>query len=435
MGSESGSSRAVITPGGDVNVPRLLERKRDGESWKPSELGAFLEGYLTGAVPEYQMSAYLMAVVHHGLDAGELAVLVDTMVGSGTRLQWPDLDKPVVDKHSTGGVGDKVSIALAPLAAELGLAVPMMSGRGLGHTGGTLDKLEAIPGFVTNLDLSRFRALVREHGFAMIGQTAEIAPLDKRLYQLRSLTGTVPSIPLIASSIMSKKVAEGLDALVLDVKSGSGAFLRDPDQLRTLADTMEALGVAHGVDTEAVFTDMDAPLGLAVGNGLETREAIHCLAGAGPPELRQLVIDLAARMVRLGGGRPEGEAREAAAGALDSGRALERFGRLVEAQGGDPSVVDSPDTLITAPVQREVRSQKSGTVTGIDPRALGWAVVDLGGGRTTLDGEVQAGVGFLLELRRGDDVGVGQPLGVVHAANDVDARRGAQALEDAVEIG
>lgn len=417
-----------------VNIPRLLEEKRDGGSWTPEQLRAFLDGYLRGAVPEYQMSAYLMAVVHQGLDAHELEVLVDVMVGSGTRLAWKDLDKPVVDKHSTGGVGDKVSIALAPLAAELGLAVPMMSGRGLGHTGGTLDKLEAIPGFQTNLDLSRFRELVREHGFAMISQTADIAPLDKRLYALRSVTGTVPSIPLIASSIMSKKLAEGLDALVLDVKTGSGAFLRDDGDLRELASTMEALGESRGVDTEAVFTEMDAPLGLAIGNGLETREAIQCLRGGGPRELRKLVVDLAARMVRLGAGTSEASARAAAEDALDSGHALERFSRVVAAQGGDPGVVDTPDLMITAPVRLEVEASRSGTVAVIEPRALGWGVVDLGGGRTALDQDIRYDVGFELTVRRGDAVRAGQVLGVVHAANDADAAQAGAVLRKAVVI-
>ena len=418
-----------------MNVVRLIERKRDGHALSEDELSGIMDGYLSGSVSEYQMSAFLMAVVFRGLNAKELEVLVQAMVESGTMLDWSHLERPVVDKHSTGGVGDKVSIALAPLAAELGLVVPMMSGRGLGHTGGTLDKLEAIPGFQTNLDLSRFRALVERHGFAMIGQTEGIAPLDKRLYALRSVTGTVPSMPLIASSIMSKKVAEGLDALVLDVKTGSGAFLTDPSDLQRLASTMEALGRARGVRTEAVFSDMNAPLGLAIGNGLETREAIHCLQGAGPDDLRSLVVDLAARMVRLGTGDSLDSAREAARAAIDSGQALRRFRALVVDQGGDPVVVDNPDAMMTAPVQAEVTADQGGEVLEIEPRAFGWGVVDLGGGRVDLASEIRRDVGFVLHVRRGDVVSAGQPIGVVHAATDSDAERGLGVFAKAVRIG
>ena len=416
----------------DMTPARLIERKRDGHALDPEELRDFLVGYQEGSVSEYQMASFLMAVVFQGLSQAELSALVSTMLGSGARLDWPP-GPPVVDKHSTGGVGDKVSLVLAPLAAVLGLRVPMMSGRGLGHTGGTLDKLEAIPGFRTDLDLQKFRAVVARHGFAMIGASPEIVPLDRRLYALRSVTGTVPSVPLIAASIMSKKIAEGVDALVLDVKTGRGAFLPERERVATLARTMEAIGEAHGVRTEAVLTDMDAPLGRAVGNGLEAREALHCLAGGGPPGLRTLVVDLVTRMVRLGAGSADPDPRGAAERALDDGRALARFRDVVEAQGGDPAVVDDPDLLLTASVRREVRAVRGGRVTGIDPRALGWGVVDLGGGRRRLEDSIHPGVGFEVAVSVGQTLQAGESLGWVHAASESDAILGERILREAVE--
>ncbi len=417
-----------------LNPQRLIERKREGHPLTAAEMDAFLQGFLIGAVKDYQMSAFLMAVVFRGLDDSELRALVRAMIDSGARLEWPGLDRPVVDKHSTGGVGDKVSIALAPLAAALGLAVPMISGRGLGHTGGTLDKLEAIPGFETSLDLDRFRRLVREHGFAFAGQTEEIAPLDRRLYALRSVTATVPAIPLIAASIMSKKLAEGLDALVLDVKRGRGAFLPDPGQVDVLASTMEAIGEAHGVRTRAMFSDMNAPLGVAIGNGLETREAIHCLRGGGPDDLRALVVRLAAGMLTLGTDTDEAAALTAATRALADGSALEAFRALVRSQGGDVHVVDDPDRLATAKVVRPVEAARDGRVDAVDPVALGWGVVELGGGRTALDGSIDPGVGFEVRVKPGARIERGERLGSVHAASEADAQVGARVLADAIAI-
>ena len=279
----------------------LIERKRDGHALEPGELRALLDGYLSGHLAEYQMSAFLMAVYFRGLDPLELAELTRAIIESGTRLDFSDGERPAVDKHSTGGVGDKVSLILAPLLAEAGLRVPMMSGRGLGHTGGTLDKLESIPGFDTRIGLDRFGEILADVGCAMIGQTPDIAPLDGRLYALRDVTGTVPAIPLIASSIISKKVAEGVSALVLDVKFGGGAFMTEPDDARELARVMVRLAAAEGLTATALLTAMAAPLGRTVGNALEVAESIACLAGGGPPDLREVTIELLAELMVAAG--------------------------------------------------------------------------------------------------------------------------------------
>jgi pyrimidine-nucleoside phosphorylase len=415
---------------------RIIERKRDGHTLEPEELRAFLEGYLQGEVPDYQMAAFLMAAYLQGLDDGETDVLVRCMLESGSVLDLSHLPGPRVDKHSTGGVGDKVSLALAPLAAELGLFVPMIAGRGLGHTGGTLDKLEAIPGFRTDLSVARFKEVVRKIGCAIMGQTAEIAPLDRRLYAMRDVTGTVSSIPLIAASIMSKKLAEGLTGLLLDVKTGSGAFITDDDLAAELARKMVAIGRARGLQTVALLTAMDRPLGVAVGNGLEAEEAVRCLLGQGPDDLRELVLVEAADMLRLAEpALPQTEARARAEHALDSGKPLERFARLVEAQGGDASVVERPERLRTAPVRREICANRSGRVLEVAPRPLGEALIALGGGRKMMHQPVDPGVGFEVRARPGDTVSKGDVLGVVHARSEGDAELGAAALAGAVRIG
>jgi pyrimidine-nucleoside phosphorylase len=415
---------------------RLIQRKRAGETLSGSDIERFFGGYLAGEVADYQMSAFLMAVYFSGLAAGELDALVGVMLGSGATLDLSALAEPKVDKHSTGGVGDKVSLPLAPLAVELGVRVPMMSGRGLGHTGGTLDKLEAIPGFRTDLPLSRFVEVLDECGCAMTGQTAEIAPLDRRLYDLRNATGTVESLPLIASSIMSKKLAEGLTALVLDVKVGEGAFLPEEGSALELARTMVAIGEARGVRTVALLTAMDRPLGRALGNALEVRESLDCLRGGGPADLRELTLDLAAEMAVRGGAQPSlPEARERAVRALDDGRALERFARMVRAQGGDVGVVERPDRLPRAEVVVECRASRAGVVGAVVPRALGWGIVELGGGRRALGDAVHPGVGFVLRIAPGDRVEEGDVLGEVHARSAADAERGRQILEGAVVLG
>lgn len=416
--------------------PRIIEKKRQGEVLSREELEAFFLGFLEGSVPDYQMAAFLMAVYFRGMADIEVEALLGVMLASGTVLDLSDVSGPKVDKHSTGGVGDKTSLVVAPLAAELGLKVPMMSGRGLGHTTGTVDKLEAIPGFRTRLDVAEFRAVLREVGLVMVGQTEEIAPLDRRLYALRDATATVPSIPLIATSILSKKLAEDLDGLILDVKVGEGAFLTGVEDARKLALTMTAMARSRGVRAAALLTAMDVPLGLAIGNGLETAEAFRCLAGLGPPDLESLSLALVGEMLFLGGMEPSpasgvDKAREA----LRSGRALERMARLVARQGGDPRVVEEPDRMPPAPVRLVVEAQAEGVVTKVHPRLLGEGVIELGGGRRRMEDTIDPRVGFVLAVRPGDRVEVGQPLGVVHAADEGAASRARRRLLDAVEVG
>ncbi len=414
---------------------RLIEKKRRGEELEGAEIRGFFQDYLEGRVPDYQMAAFLMAVHFRGMGEAELDVLLDEMIHSGAVLDLSHLPGPVVDKHSTGGVGDKTSLVLAPLAAEFGLFVPMMSGRGLGHTAGTLDKLDAIPGFRTDLPLNEFLATLEEVGVAMMGQSESIAPLDRRLYALRDATATVPSIPLISASILSKKVAEGLDGLVLDVKTGSGSFLSEEEDSLALAETMVHLGERRGIRTAALLTGMDAPLGRAVGNGMETREALLCLQGAGPPDLVDLTTALVGEMLLAGGLAPSAaEGARRAMEALKEGRAAERMARMVERQGGDPGVVDEPDGLERAPEVGEVGAPVAGHIHRIAPVPLGYGVVELGGGRRTMDDDVDLRVGFLLEVRVGDRVEVGEPIGEVHAADAGGLARGKEILEGAVEI-
>jgi len=415
---------------------RVIEAKRDGEALEPAVLSGFFEGFLSGDVADYQMAAFLMAAFLRGLSAGELSTLVDVMLRTGEVMDLSSLGGTVVDKHSTGGVGDKVSLVLAPLAAELGLIVPMMSGRGLGHTGGTLDKLEAIPGFRTDLSLEEFRNVLSAEGFGMIGQTSQIAPLDRRLYALRSVTGTVPSLPLISASIMSKKLAEGLTGLVLDVKVGSGAFLPSLESARELARTMVSIGEGRGVTTVARLTAMDRPLGQTAGNALEVREALDCLRGGGPADLREVTLTLAVEMLRVAGDTAPWEALRTRVGrVLDGGGPLERFARVVELQGGDARVVADPRRLPQAPVVHPVASPRAGVVQRVIPEVVGYAVIDLGGGRRRMDDAVDPRVGFELHLAPGDPVQVGTVLGVVHAADREGAEAGERALRNAFVLG
>ncbi len=415
---------------------RIIEQKRDGEAIAPVALERFLGAFLVGDVPEYQMSAFLMAVYYRGLEEDETEVFVRCMVDSGRTLDLDRLGAPRVDKHSTGGVGDKVSLVLAPLVAALGVYVPMMSGRGLGHTTGTLDKLEAIPGFRTELTLEEFEQVLERVGCAMIGQTAEIAPLDKRLYALRDVTATVPIRPLIAASIMSKKLAEGLTGLLLDVKVGSGAFVPEESDALDLARTMVGIGSARGLATRALLTAMDRPLGVAIGNGLEMAEAIACLRGGGPPDLRELVLRQAAEMLTLAEPGVElGAAKEQAQRALDSGDALARFVRLVEAQGGAAAIVDDPGALATAPIRRDVLARESGLVHQVEPRGLGRAVVALGGGRLRMDQEIDPGVGFEMFAHPGLEVAAGERIATVHARDEAGADEGVRAVLASVRVG
>jgi len=415
---------------------RLIDKKRRGGELTQEELEAFFLGFLSGEVPDYQMAAFLMAVHFRGFSGAELESLLDLMIHSGEVLDLSHIPSPKVDKHSTGGVGDKTSLVLAPLAAELGLCVPMMSGRGLGHTAGTLDKLEAIPGFRTQLTLGEFRSVVEEIGVAMIGQTEEIAPLDRCLYALRDATSTVPSLPLIAASIMSKKLAEGIQGLVLDVKTGEGAFLTELEDSRELARTMARLGEMRGVRTTSLVTRMDAPLGRAVGNGLETREALECLAGEGPEDLADLSVALVGEMLYLGGleGSPEAGVLRAR-DALSQGRGVDRMARLVELQGGDPGVVEDPLRIPQAPEVKVLTAMASGFVGKISPVSLGYGVVELGGGRRRMGDMVDLRVGFVMGVKPGDWVEPGTPLGEVHAADADGLERGMGILRDAVTLG
>jgi pyrimidine-nucleoside phosphorylase len=415
---------------------RVVRRKRDGYELTREELGGFLEGFQSGAVADYQMAAFLMAVHFQGLSPAELDILVDRIIESGSRVDFGGIPGHRVDKHSTGGVGDKVSLVLAPLAASLGVQVPMMSGRGLGHSGGTVDKLESIPGFRVDLSLDAFRAQVIELGVALISQTPEIAPLDGRLYALRDVTATVDSIPLIASSIMSKKIAEGIDGLVLDVKTGNGAFLPEEDRALELARSMVAVGKDHGLEVVALLTAMDRPLGRTVGNALEVAEALDVLRGGGPPDLRAVTVALAAEMLMLADAAGDRTAvGTRVESALDDGRALAVFRDLVQAQGGDPAVIDHPDRLPRAPVRGLLEADRGGCVVELDTRAVGEAAMDLGAGRATLEEEIDPRVGFVFHVEHGSEVDPGDPLVEVHAADEASAGRALGAIRAAIRIG
>ena len=417
-------------------VVPLIERKRDGGALSPEEWSALVAEYTAGRIPDYQMAALLMAVYARGLDRQELAALTDAMLASGQRLSFEGWSTPRVDKHSTGGVGDKVSLVLAPLVAACGVAVPMMSGRGLGHTGGTLDKLEAIPGFRTDLSLSEARAQVQRLGCALIGQTPEIAPADKKLYALRDVTGTVEAIPLIAASIMSKKLAEGLTALVLDVKRGSGAFLPGLEQGLELARTMIALGEDRGCPTVALLTAMDRPLGRACGNALETEEAIMALRGEGPPDLMEVTYALAAEMLLAAGAEKNtARARKKLEHVLGSGLAAEKFEQVIEAQGGNPKVVEDPSVMPQAQAVEVFAAPATGIVTRVEPRVIGRGVTSLGGGRQKVEDVVDPTVGFVITVKPGDRVLEGEPIASVFAQDAAGVERGYEALRAAISVG
>ena len=416
-------------------VVPLIERKRDGGALTPEEWSALVAAYTDGRIPDYQMSALLMAVLLRGLERQELAALTDAMLASGQRLSFDSWSTPRVDKHSTGGVGDKVSLVLAPLVAACGVAVPMMSGRGLGHTGGTLDKLEAIPGFRTGLSLAEVRAQVMKIGCAMIGQTPEIAPADRRIYALRDVTGTVEAIPLIAASIMSKKLAEGLNALVLDVKRGSGAVLPTLEQSLELAQTMIALGEDRGCPTVALLTAMDRPLGRACGNALETEEAILALRGEGPPDLMEVTYALGVEMLLAAGvEKTSKKARQRLENALGSGLAAEKFERMIEAQGGNPGVVEDASVLPQAKEVEVYKAPRTGVVVRVEPKVVGRAVVAMGGGRLKVDDPVDPTVGFVITVNPGDKVLAGEPIASVFARDPAGIKLGFEALGQAIVV-
>ena len=413
----------------------LIERKRDGGRITASEWRQLMSTYGAGQVPDYQMSALAMAIYFNGLDRQELGAFTDAMLHSGATLDFSLLRMSRVDKHSTGGVGDKVSLVLAPLVASCGVAVPMMSGRGLGHTGGTLDKLESIPGFRTNLSLAEATRQVEQIGCALIGQTPEIAPADKRLYALRDATATVESIPLIAASIMSKKLAEGLTGLVLDVKRGSGAFLPELDRGLALARTMIDLGVDYGCPVVALITAMDRPLGNACGNALEVEESIMALKGEGPPDLMAVTYALGAEMLFMGGvARDRDDARRKMEVAISSGRAAERLQQIIEAQGGNPAVVDDPGLLPQAAELEIFTAGRGGVVAKVEPRRIGIGITELGGGRTTVEDIIDPSVGFVITVQPGDIVRAGEAMATVFAKDAKGLELGLRVLREAIVI-
>jgi pyrimidine-nucleoside phosphorylase len=413
----------------------VIVRKRDGASLTREEIERVVSGVTSGAIPDYQVSALLMAIYHRGLTAEETAWLTEAMAASGLRVDLRSIPGTKVGKHSTGGVGDKTSIVVVPLVAACGVIVPKSSGRALGHTGGTIDKLESIPGFRVSLGRDEFLAALADVGCAFVGQTGEIAPADKKLYALRDVTGTIESVPLIASSIMSKKIAEGTDALVLDVKVGRGAFMKSEAEARALAEAMVAIGTRVGLRTEAVLTNMDVPIGRAVGNALEVRECLETLHGRGPADLTALCLELAARMVRLGDGSGADAAAARVEAALVSGAALERFRRVVERQGGDPHVVDDYDRLPQAAERLEWTADRDGVVTAVDALAVGRASMALGAGRDRVDTPVDPGAGVVLHVRPGDAVTRGQALAELHAGSGARTDEALARLRGAVTIG
>jgi thymidine phosphorylase len=416
----------------------IIRRKRDGGRLAEGDIRVMVEGLTDGRVSEGQVAAFAMAVFFRGLSVDERVALTLAMRDSGTVLAWDDLPGPALDKHSTGGVGDTVSLMLAPAIAACGGFVPMISGRGLGHTGGTLDKLDAIPGYVSQPDKALFRRVVREVGCAVIGQTADLAPADKRFYAIRDVTGTVESTDLITASILSKKLAAGLSGLVLDVKSGTGAFMASLDDARALADSLVGVANGAGLPTVALLTDMSEPLASVAGNALEVRAAIDFLTGARiDPRLWDVTVALGAEMLVLGRLAPDAaSARSAVEDAFRSGRAAERFARMVAALGGPGDLLAAPERhLAVAPVVRAVHPQESGSVASIDTRAIGVAVVTLGGGRSRASDPIDPSVGFTELAGLGDAVDGSRPLGIVHARSEAAADAAADALRVAYRLG
>jgi pyrimidine-nucleoside phosphorylase len=417
----------------------LIRKKRDGGSLSAAEIRFLVDGIATGAVPDYQWAAFLMAVVWRGMERAETATLVEAMLHSGTVLDLDDIPGPKVDKHSTGGVGDKTSLILAPIVAACGVTVPMVSGRGLGHTGGTLDKLESIPGFRVDIDLTAYRRIARECGLVLAGQTAEIAPADRVLYALRDATATVESIPLITASILSKKLAEGIDALVLDVKCGDGAFMKREEDARALAASMTSIGRALGKPVQALLTRMDEPLGRTVGNALEVKESIACLRGEGPADLMEVTLELAAEMLVVGGAAADITAAcNRCRSAIADGSALDRLRRVIAAQGGEPRVCDDPDGVL--PQARAVTpflADRAGFVTRLAAWPVGQASMLLGAGRETVTSPIDPAAGIVLVRSSGDAVASGDVIAELHhdPARAASVPAALDLLRGACEIG
>lgn len=413
----------------------LIRKKRDGGALSVAEITYIVDAYTAGTIPDYQVAAWLMAVLLRGMKGEELAALTNAMLHSGEVLDLSFLPATKVDKHSTGGVGDKTSLVLAPLVAAGGLYVPMISGRGLGHTGGTLDKLESIPGFRVGLSVPEFHRVLKACGTAMIGQTEKIAPADRKLYALRDVTGTVESPNLICASIMSKKLAEGTDALVLDVKTGSGAFMKKEEDAVYLAELMVETGERMGKQMVALITNMDQPLGRMVGNAMEVQECIEVLHGGGAADLRELCLHLAAWMFHLGGtSKTVAEGKQLASEIIASGKAFERFRQMVELQGGDISTIDDPSRLPSADHHIDVLSSSAGYVTEILCEQIGTACVILGGGRERKEDSVDPAVGIVVHKKIGDKVFAAEPLCTIHCHSDAQGARARKLIEESYRI-
>jgi pyrimidine-nucleoside phosphorylase len=415
-----------------IRVPELIERKRDGGALTPDELNELMLGYARDEIPDYQLAAFCMAVYFRGLTSAETHALTQAMIATGDTVDLRSaLGRKVVDKHSTGGVGDKTSIAVGPIVAACGVPFAKMSGRGLGHTGGTLDKLESIPGFRVELSIDEFVAQVREAGMAIIGASANLVPADKKLYALRDVTATVDSYALIAASIMSKKIAGGADAIVIDAKVGDGAFMKSLEDARELAEAMLDLGGRAGREVVCLLTDMDQPLGRAVGNALEIREAIATIRGEGPADFLELVLAACTRLLALSDlGVDEDEARARAVEAIADGSAFDTYERWIRAQGGDPA----EDALPSAPDVRSLPAPREGYVSALGAVAVGQAALRLGAGRRTKDDSIDHAVGIVCLRKRGDRVAAGEPLAEIHAAGDAAAEQAARELESAYVI-
>jgi len=413
----------------------LIHRKRDGEELTVEELQSLIDGYTRGDIPEFQMSAFLMAVYFTGMSDREVSAMTESMVASGSTVDLSSIPGIKVDKHSTGGVGDKTSLIAAPLAASAGVIVPMISGRALGHTGGTLDKLESIPGFRTDLTIDEFRALLEQHNLAFIGQTAELAPADGKLYALRDATATVESIPLIATSIMAKKLAISLDALVLDVKVGSGAFMKKQVDARRLAQMMVGIGRRMDKRVQALITDMNQPLGYAIGNALEVMEVSQTLQNAGPADLTRISLELAARMIYLGKiTKTLDEAREVAQANLLDGSGYRKLKDVIQAQGGNPQVLDRFDLLPNATGAQEITTARGGYVSGIDAELIGQASSMIGAGRNMKEDSIDPAVGVILEVKVGQKIDPGSILCRIYYTSEEHLEEAAELVEDAFKI-
>lgn len=417
------------------SLVELIEWKRDGNRHTEEEIERIVHAFTHGEMPDYQMSAWLMAAFLRGLDADETVWLTRAMRDSGAVVDLSGVGMPVADKHSTGGVGDKTTLVLAPLVASCGVAVAKMSGRGLGHTGGTLDKLESIPGFRVEMSVETFVEQVKRVGIAVIAQSPDICPADKKMYALRDVTGTVPSIPLIVGSIISKKAAGGASAIVLDVKTGSGAFMKSEDEARALARELQRVGHALGLKIQCVVSDMDQPLGRTVGNALEVCEAVRTLKGEGPEDLQELCLELGARMLRLAGAvASDAEGRETLARALHEGRALETFARWVEAQGGDPRIVEDPSLLPAAEFSTVLTADRDGFVGGFDAEGVGRAALALGAGRHRKEDAIDPGAGIVLAVKRGDRVVRGDVLATAYASTLDRLEAGVERLRASISV-